>query len=96
MALCASGYMWQTNFVILSVQGTIELAVKAQQTFANVATGQPSLDEITGAGPILIWISLGFKQAAEQGLAALIALLAEIEKQHFDRLESAIEKGAVV
>jgi len=96
MALCASAYMWQTNFVILSVQGTIELAVKAQQTFAKVATGQPSLDEITGAGPILIWISLGFKQAAEQGLPALIALLAEIEKQHFDRLESAIEKVAVV
>ncbi|OOG70027.1 hypothetical protein B0E45_14595 [Sinorhizobium sp. A49] len=92
MPLCAGSFMWQTNFVILTVQGTIELAKRAEIPFAQVESGQPAFTETDGSGPVVMWISAAFSNAVETGADALSATLADVENRHFARLTAAIQK----
>ncbi len=71
MALCAASYMWQTQFVILIVKGTIEVARSAERAFAQIDSDQPALSETDGAGPVIMSINRGFSNAVTAGLAAL-------------------------
>ena len=95
MALCAASYMWQTQFVILIVKGTIEVARSAERAFAQIDSDQPSLSETDGAGPVIMSINSDFSKAVAAGLTALRELLAAVEARHFEVLEEAIEKGGV-
>jgi hypothetical protein len=94
MSLCAASYMWQTQFVILIVKTTIEVARNAERPFAQVDSDQPALSETDGSGPVIMSINREFAEAVAAGLAALRTLLAEVESQHFEVLDKAIEKGA--
>lgn len=92
MALCAASYMWQTQFVILIVKGTIEVARSAERAFAQVDSDQPTLSETDGAGPVIMSINRDFSNAVAAGLDALRDLLAAVEARHFEVLDRAIEK----
>jgi len=94
MSLCAATYMWQTQFVILIVKTTIEVARNAERPFAQVETDQPALSETDGSGPVIMSINREFSEAVAAGLAALRALLAAVETRHFEALDKAIMKGA--
>jgi hypothetical protein len=94
MSLCATGFMWQTQFVILSVQGAIDVAQSAERPFTQIETRQPSLSETDGAGPVMMWISREFTDAVAAGADQLAALLVAIETRHFATLERGILKGA--
>jgi hypothetical protein len=93
MTLCAASYMWQTQFVILIVKTTIEVARYAERPFAQVETDQPALSETDGSGPVIMSINREFAEAVAVGIAALRALLAAVETRHFEMLDKAIEKG---
>lgn len=95
MSLCAASYMWQTQFVILIVKGTIEVARIAERAFAQIESDQPSLSNTDGAGPVIMSINREFSEAVAAGLAELRALLAAVEARHFEVLDRAIEKGGV-
>jgi len=92
MSLCSGSYMWQTNFVILSVTGALEVAERAEIPFSQVEVDQPAFTESAGCGPVVMWISSAFTNAVATGANALAALLADIESQHFTRLTTAILK----
>jgi hypothetical protein len=94
MPLCAGSYMWQTQFVILTVQGTVEVARRAETAFTQIETKQPALSETDGSGPVMMSISKAFSDAVEAGAERLGEMLAEIEARHFARLEEAIQKVA--
>ncbi len=94
MSLCAANYMWQTQFVILIVKTTIEVARRAERPFAQVETEQPALSETNGSGPVIMSINREFAEAVTAGISALRALLAAIETRHFEALNKAIMKGA--
>lgn len=94
MSLCAATYMWQTQFVILIVKTTIEVARNAERPFAQIETDQPALSETEGSGPVIMSINREFSDAMAAGLAALRALLATVEARHFEALDKAIMKGA--
>ena len=96
MSLCAASYMWQTQFVILTVKGTVEVARLANRPFTQIDTDQPSFSETDGSGPVMMWISREFTDAAATGLAEVTALLATVEARHFEELNNAIEKGIAV
>lgn len=93
MSLCAGSYMWQTQFVILVVKGTIEISRQAEEPFAQINTDQPSLSDTCGAGPVIMSISRDFSIAVFAGINSLRALLAAVEARHFETLEKAIQKG---
>lgn len=93
MSLCAATYMWQTQFVILIVKTTIEVARNAERPFAQIETNQPALSETDGSGPVIMSINREFSEAVATGLASLNALLAAAEARHFEALEKAIMKG---
>lgn len=95
MSLCAASYMWRTQFVILTVPGTVEVARSAERAFAQVETQQPSLSETDGSGPVMMWISQEFKDAVAAGTEPVATLLAAIEARHFAALEGAILKEVV-
>jgi hypothetical protein len=86
--------MWETQFVILSVKGTIDVARSAERPFAQIETDQPALTQTDGSGPVIMSINREFSTAVTAGLADLRALLAAVETRHFDELEKAITKGA--
>lgn len=94
MSLCAATYMWKTQFVILIVKTTIEVARNAERPFAQIETDQPALSETDGSGPVIMSINREFSDAMAEGLAALQALLATVEGRHFEALNKAIMKGA--
>lgn len=94
MSLCAAAYMWQTQFVILIVKTTIEVARNAERPFTQIATDQPALSETDGSGPVIMSINREFSEAVAAGLDALRALLAAVETRHFEALDKAIMKGA--
>lgn len=96
MSLCAASYMWQTQFVILTVKGTIEVARIAERPFAQIERDQPSLSDTVGGGPVIMSINREFSDAVAAGLAELRALLAAVEARHFEVLDRAIVKGGVV
>lgn len=93
MSLCAASYMWQTQFVILIVKGTIEIARIAERPFAQVETNQPALSETDGSGPVIMSISREFSEAVGAGLVELRTLLSTVEARHFEALDKAIVKG---
>lgn len=92
MPLCAGSYMWQTDFVILNVEGTIEVSQRAETTFAQIDSDQPAFNETRGSGPVLMWISAAFSEAVEAGATALAAMLVDVEDRHAARLNSTIQK----
>ena len=90
--LFAGRHMWRTHFVILTVEGTVELAQRADRPFAEIASGQPAFSETSGSGPMLMSISHAFSDAIEAGVEALAAMLADLERQHLARWATAIQK----
>lgn len=96
MTLCAASYMWRTQFVVLIVKGTIEVARIAERPFAQIETAQPALSETGGSGPVIMSISSDFSEAVAAGLAQLRTLLSAVEAQHFEALDKAIVKGGAV
>lgn len=94
MSLCAASYMWRTQFVILIVKGTIEVARIAERAFAQTESDQPALSETDGGGPVIMSINREFSDAVTAGLTELRALLAAVEARHFEVLDKAIVKGA--
>lgn len=95
MSLCAASYMWQTQFVILIVKVTIEVARIAERAFAQIESNQPSLSDTDGGGPVIMSINREFTDAVASGLVELRALLASVEAGHFEVLDRAIVKGCV-
>lgn len=93
MSLSAASYMWQTQFVILIVKGTIEVARIAERAFAQIESDQPALSDTDGAGPVIMSINREFSEAVAAGLTELRAFLAAVEARHFAVLGKAIEKG---
>ena len=93
MSLCAASYMWQTQFVILIVKGTIEVARFAERAFAQIEADQPALNKTDGGGPVILSINREFVDAVAAGLTKLSALLAAVEARHFEVLDKAIVKG---
>ncbi|MER9410646.1 ABC-three component system protein [Mesorhizobium sp. M0589] len=91
-SICADTHDWQTSFVLLALEGRLDLAKKAEEPFASVEADQPSLAETTGSGPMMMWISQELIEALAGGTAALAALLEEVESQHAARLLKAIER----
>ncbi|GAB2863292.1 hypothetical protein GCM10027277_34950 [Pseudoduganella ginsengisoli] len=91
--LQAGTFMWQTDFVILAVEGTVEITRSAETAFAQANVDQPSFSEPFGCEPLVLSISVAFSRAVEAGTAALIGMLGEVEARRFDRLNNAIERG---
>ncbi|MHC2722450.1 ABC-three component system protein [Bradyrhizobium diazoefficiens] len=90
-SMCADAHDWQTSFVLLALEGRLDLARKAEEPFASVEGGQPSLAETTGSGPMMMWISQELIDALARGVDALKALLEDVERQHTAPLLKAIE-----
>jgi hypothetical protein len=90
--LCADTHDWQTSFVLLALEGSLDLARRAEEPFTNVEAGQPSLADTTGSGPMMMWISRELVDALAGGVNSLTALLDEVERQHTAPLLKAIEK----
>jgi hypothetical protein len=82
--------MWETHFVILSVQGSIDLASRAEQTFAATELAQPAFNDPGPGGHILMSIDAELIAAMEEGQAAVTQLLANVESAHFANLEKTI------
>ncbi|MBP2463941.1 MULTISPECIES: ABC-three component system protein [unclassified Rhizobium] len=91
-SVSAQTHDWKTNFVLLALEGTLDVAVQAEMTFANIETRQPSLVETTGSGPIMMWITEPLIEALSQGVDALSAFLADVERRHEVQLIGAIER----
>lgn len=89
---CASTHDWQTNFVLLALEGRFDLAKKAEEPFGVIEAGQPSLTDTSGAGPMMMWLTHELIQALSDGADAVRALLDTIEQQHFALLSTAIER----
>ncbi|MER9554396.1 ABC-three component system protein [Mesorhizobium sp. M0323] len=90
--LCADTHDWQTSFVLLALEGRLDLAKKAAVPFADVGADQPSLAETTGAGSMMMWISEELINALAEGVDALAAVLEEVERRHVAPLLRAIER----
>ncbi|MDO8405169.1 MAG: hypothetical protein Q7T27_16905 [Pseudomonas sp.] len=91
MSLCAARYMWQTQFVILSVRGSIDLAMRAEEAFSSTDQQQPNFTESFGSGQIIMSIDAALTKALETGPAELALLLDGIERAHFAQLIQKIE-----
>ncbi|WP_287339270.1 ABC-three component system protein [Mesorhizobium sp.] len=91
-SLSADTHNWQTSFVLLALEGSLDLARKAEAPFAIVEAGQPSLAETTGSGPMMMWISQEFIDALAGGVGALKALIEEVERQYTLPMLEAIER----
>ncbi|MGV4791805.1 ABC-three component system protein [Rhizobium sp. F40D2] len=90
--MCASTHDWHTNFVLLALEGRLDLARKAEEPFATIGAGQPSLAETAGSGPMMMWLSQELIQALTEGVTALTTLLEQVEHQHSELLLRAIER----
>lgn len=91
MWLCAARYMWQTQFVILSVRGSIDLAARAEEAFSSTDQQQPSFTDPSGSGQIIMSIDAALTKALETGPDELARLLDGIERAHFAQLIQKIE-----
>ncbi|WP_353830871.1 ABC-three component system protein [Mesorhizobium sp.] len=91
-SLSADTHNWQTSFVLLALEGSLDLARKAEAPFAIVEAGQPSLAETTGSGPMMMWISRELIDALAGGVGALKALIEEVERQYTLPMLEAIER----
>lgn len=89
---CAGTHDWQTNFVLLALEGRFDLVKKAAEPFGAIESDQPALTETVGAGPMMMWLTQELIQALSDGTDALRALLDEVERQHFSLLSAAIER----
>jgi len=90
---CASEFVWKTNFVVVSKNGSIDVATRSEQAFSTTAMDQPSLSDSVGAGPILISIDAALTRAMQDGPEAVTMLLEGIELRHFLKLEKNILKA---
>lgn len=103
----AQAHDWRTNFVLLAVEGTLDLARRAEVVLTSATDGsttegedhtserddrQPSLSDTTGSGPLMMWITEQLVDALSQGAAALAAFLAEAERRRERPLLDAIER----
>lgn len=94
MSLRAAAFMWRTHFVILSVQGSIDVALRAEETFATTGVEeQPRLSDPGEAGHIVMSIDASLTAAMEDGSEAVARLLAEVEQSHFAKLKRTIVKS---
>ena len=92
ISLCAGSFMWKTDFVILSIDGNIELTRSAEKPFSQIDSGQPLFTDVDGFGPLVLSINTAFSIAVNSGMTALNEMLANLERQHFEGLTCAIEK----
>ncbi|MGX5851389.1 ABC-three component system protein [Mesorhizobium sp. PL10] len=90
--LCADTHDWKTSFVLLALEGSLDLARKAEEPFASVEVGQPSLADSAGSGPMMMWISRELIDALAGGVGALRRLLEDVERRHTAPLLDAIEE----
>ncbi len=96
----AQAHDWQTSFVLLAVEGTLDLARKAEVILTSAGDGrtsagddrQPSLSETTGSGPLMMWITEQLVDALSEGAAALSVFLADAERRRERPLLDAIER----
>lgn len=89
--LLAGSFMWQTDFVILAVDGAIEVAQGAEGTFRQDVHKQPAFNEPFGHEPVVMSINAAFSQAVEAGADALAKLLAKVEAQRLVRWNKALD-----
>ncbi|WSH65616.1 ABC-three component system protein [Rhizobium ruizarguesonis] len=73
---------WNTNFVLLALEGMLDLEKKAEIRFTTVQPEQPSLADSSGAGPMMMLLSPQMVAALEQGIDALGAYLADLEAMY--------------
>lgn len=90
LALCAADFMWQTEFVILSLQGSLKVATEAEEAFSTLDPSQPPLTDTAGSGQLIMTIDDALRDAAKAGPAALHALLEAAETGHFAARRHAI------
>lgn len=91
MSQCAARYMWQTQFVILSIRESIDLATRAEGAFSSTDQQQPSFAESYGSGQIIMSLDAALTRALEAGPAELVHLLEEVERSHYAQLIQNIE-----
>jgi hypothetical protein len=90
LAVCAVDFMWQTEFVILAMPGSLQVASEAEVAFSFTDPAQPSLSNPAGAGQLFMTIDNDLLAAAKAGPAELAALLERIEQRHFEDRKRAI------
>lgn len=90
LAVCAVDFMWQTEFVILTMPGSLQIVSDAEAAFSLIDPAQPSLSNPAGAGQLFMTIDNDLLVAAKAGSAELAALLERIEARHFADRKRAI------
>jgi hypothetical protein len=90
LALCAIEFVWQTEFVILSLQGSLKVATEAEEAFSALDPTQPPLTDTAGTGQLILTIDDALRDAAKAGPVALHALLEAAEAGHFASRRRAI------
>jgi hypothetical protein len=89
--LHAGNFMWQTDFVILAVEGAIEVTRNADATFRQDVADQPAFNVPFGHEPVVMSISGGFQQAVKAGVDELAELLARAEAARLARWTNALD-----
>ncbi|CAB3725550.1 hypothetical protein LMG22037_05131 [Paraburkholderia phenoliruptrix] len=91
LSLCAASFMWKTDFVILSVRGSVDLAERAERSFDMTEEGQPGLDDSGGSGQIVMSIDATLTAAIGAGANQLAQFLENTERIHIDNMRRSIE-----
>jgi len=91
--LNAAKVMWKTDFVILAVEGGLEVQREANCSYSENPSGDLSFREPLGHEPVVMSISTEFSSAIETGIAALTELLAKVDSDRFVRWTNMIDKG---
>lgn len=81
---------WNTNFVLLALEGMLDLEKKAEIQFTTVQPEQPSLVDSSGAGPMIMLLSPQMVAALEQGIDPLGVYLADLEAMYEASLALAV------
>jgi hypothetical protein len=90
--LNAAKVMWKTDFVILAVEGGVEVQNEANSSYSENPIGDLSFSEPLGHEPVVMSISPEFSAAAEAGVAALTDLLDKVDSNRFVRWSKVIDK----
>ena len=91
--LNAAKVMWKTDFVILAVEGGLEVESEANCSYSENLSGDLSFSEPLGHEPVVMSISPEFSAAVETGIAALTELLTKVDSKRFARWSNVIDKG---